>query len=75
MSERVAMGMESPFQVVLGVHESPSIGLGSQNFRPRAEARPTGRAVSASHVARRLQVIGTNRWRSEPPCVRKGVPH
>jgi hypothetical protein len=20
-------------------------------------------------------VIGTNRWRTEPPCVRKGAPH
>jgi hypothetical protein len=37
------------------------------------EARPTGRAVSMAK--RRVGVIGTDRWMSEPPCARQGVPH
>ena len=34
--------------IVPGVQE---IGLGSQNLRPRAEARPTGRAVSRERLS------------------------
>ena len=40
----------------------------SEAFAPKAEARPTGRAVSK-------QVIGTDRLMSAPTCARQGRPH
>jgi len=54
---------------LLIINELPS-GLGSRNLRLRAEAHPTGRAVSRERLGDWDGPI-----KVKPPCVRQGVPH
>jgi len=67
----VSLGIASEYTLSLRldlcVHSVPQTRSGfcrmSVNVRRAVNAHPTGRAVS------RERVIGTDRWRSEPPCV------
>ena len=64
---RYRKGMNSARPSYQGVRRS---FCNPETFAPGGRHVPRGAPSRGSGY-----VIGTDRWRSEPPCVRKGVPH